>query len=183
MGSYISLLDDSDEAARLASPDVCDDKTWENTLRNRSSYTVLDHLDFHAATQSVWDRDEYPACGHQQDSCREENEVLMFRMLQISSLSSSPRSRPPSLPSSSSSSLLESLDQAEHDARPRSPESTRRKRLGFAPDVVLVFDSERPASDVARSRRALGRGAAGLVDSESDDDENASKDALSWGFF
>lgn len=43
MGGIISLS--LDGVARLASPDLCDAETWNNTLRNRSSYTVLDHLE------------------------------------------------------------------------------------------------------------------------------------------
>jgi hypothetical protein len=43
MGAYISTTFDS--VSRLASPDLCDDETWENTLRNRSSFAVLDHLE------------------------------------------------------------------------------------------------------------------------------------------
>jgi hypothetical protein len=43
MGAFLSSPYDS--VARLASPEICDDETWENTLANRSSLTVLDHLE------------------------------------------------------------------------------------------------------------------------------------------
>jgi hypothetical protein len=119
MGSYLSLLDES-PSTRLASPDVCDDTTWENTLRNRSSFTVYDHLEIHAATRDA----------------------------------------------------LGAFDDEPILAEPRTPETTRRKRLGFAPDVVRVFDAEQPASHVSLRSPAV-------VDSESDDD---SSDVLIVGF-
>jgi hypothetical protein len=119
MGSYMSLLDEP--ITRLASPDVCDDATWENTIRNRSSFTVFDHLEIHAATRDV-------LCG---------------------------------------------FDTETFESEPRTPELTRRKRLGFAPNVVRVFDTDKPASHVSSPLPLL-------VDSESDDD---SLDVLSIAVF
>jgi hypothetical protein len=37
MGAILSFLEGVE---RMASPDICDDETWDNTLHNRSSYTV-----------------------------------------------------------------------------------------------------------------------------------------------
>lgn len=45
MGAFLSSASTFDNVSRLASPDVCDEETWGNTLRNRSTHTVHDHLE------------------------------------------------------------------------------------------------------------------------------------------
>jgi hypothetical protein len=119
MGGFLSSPYDS--IARLASPEICDDETWENTLANRSSLTVLDHLEILSPlTDDGADRaDMY-------DSLDLVGVVHFDAAITPVSLS----------PSSSTSSL----------SPPASP--SRRRRLAFAPNDVRVYCIGSPPSEL-----------------------------------
>lgn len=56
MGAYLSVEDES--IPHIACPEICDEETWENTLRNRSSFTVSDHLEIMAVNNQLFQEDD-----------------------------------------------------------------------------------------------------------------------------
>lgn len=125
MGAMLSAEAGVESTSRLASRDVCDEETWGNTLRNRSTHTVHDHL---GGLVSAAPPPRAPLAALLSDPAYDEF-ALSFADPPAAPAALAVAAPAPASPASSSSSL-DSL---------ASGASARRRRLEFAPEDEVAF--------------------------------------------
>lgn len=180
----------------MASPLQCDDETWENTLHNRSSYTVLDHLQFHASRDGMWSSTSHSPDPDYATQCIDDelgvpawhSYSCASRWSQSTPASSKVTSvlpwssdhqieRPPS-PTRVSDVHALPLGAADNGVSATSDASSvrRRKRLTFAPDRVTYYVIGSPSTQLGIPAEPYDEQPA--IDSDRDSDDGLDDAAL-----
>lgn len=126
MGAILSSEAVLENVSRLASRDVCDEETWGNTLRNRSTHTVHDHLE---GLVSACEPERVAPTFIADAVCEEFS--LIFTQAAPAVADPPLGFAAPASPSSSTSSLSELTSSL----------SSRRRRLEFAASNEVAFYS------------------------------------------